>query len=157
MLESFGNCVTQRNQNSSRFGKFVRLHYSSAGILSGGSVHRYLLEKSRVVTQEEAERSYHAFYQLCAGASPDERQRLKLPDDDATAAEAFRTLCPSPDYRGGEYNKIKEALAHHRNSPSRAARICSSTLAALREATKPCFVCRRAAGMRSHPNRLTFF
>ena len=69
VLESFGNCVTQRNHNSSRFGKFVRLHYSSAGILSGGSVHRYLLEKSRVVSQEESERSYHALYQLCAGVN----------------------------------------------------------------------------------------
>ena len=99
MLEGFGNCVTQRNDNSSRFGKFVTLHFSASGVLSGGSVHRYLLEKSRVVTQEQKERSYHAFYQLCAGANAEERARWQLPPETGVpgaTAEEFRALC-----RGG--------------------------------------------------------
>ena len=156
LLEAFGNCVTQRNDNSSRFGKLITLHFTPSGALSGGSVHRYLLEKSRVVaqaraaaaaehmsrdhsgvasppaslplhrchagappypyllpliltrtptlTQEPNERSYHAFYQLCAGAGDDERAALRLlhPDDPApdraasaagATARRFRSLC----------------------------------------------------------------
>ena len=54
LLEAFGNCVTQRNDNSSRFGKLITLHFTPSGALSGGSVHRYLLEKSRVVAQVRA-------------------------------------------------------------------------------------------------------
>ena len=78
VLEAFGNCKTLRNDNSSRFGKFLRLHFTSGGALCGGSVERYLLEKSRVVQQEPGERSFHAFYHLCAGASDAERARLQL-------------------------------------------------------------------------------
>jgi len=58
LLESFGNAKTLRNDNSSRFGKFVRLHFSVAGALVGASVERYLLEKSRVSAQDEGERSF---------------------------------------------------------------------------------------------------
>ena len=115
VLESFGNCRTARNDNSSRFGKLVKLHFSSAGALLGGSVARYLLEKSRVVAPEEGERSYHSFYQLCAGAGAELRQPLGLADP-AHAAEDFfylmRGKCLAVDGvdDAANFGEVSEAL-----------------------------------------------
>jgi len=69
ILEAFGNAQTQRNNNSSRFGKFVRITFSPDGSIAGANIDWYLLEKSRVVVRSEAERSFHVFYQLLAGGS----------------------------------------------------------------------------------------
>jgi myosin-5 len=70
ILEAFGNAKTLRNDNSSRFGKLIEIHFSESGKISGAQIQTFLLEKSRVVQCAEGERSYHIFYQLCAGASP---------------------------------------------------------------------------------------
>lgn len=78
ILEAFGNAKTLRNNNSSRFGKLIEIHFSETGKLSGAEIQTFLLEKSRVVQQSEGERSYHIFYQLCAGASPILREKLNL-------------------------------------------------------------------------------
>nr|XP_025614825.1 myosin-2 isoform X2 [Arachis hypogaea] len=78
VLESFGNAKTSRNDNSSRFGKLIEIHFSALGKICGAKIQTFLLEKSRVVQLANGERSYHIFYQLCAGASPDLRDRLKL-------------------------------------------------------------------------------
>jgi myosin protein heavy chain len=67
ILEAFGNAQTQRNNNSSRFGKFVRISFAPDGSIAGANIDWYLLEKSRVVVRSEAERSFHVFYQLMAG------------------------------------------------------------------------------------------
>ncbi|KAF7972288.1 hypothetical protein HWV62_18538 [Athelia sp. TMB] len=67
ILESFGNAQTQRNNNSSRFGKFVRISFAPDGSIAGANIDWYLLEKSRVVVRSEAERSFHVFYQLMVG------------------------------------------------------------------------------------------
>jgi len=64
ILEAFGNAQTQRNNNSSRFGKFVRIMFAPDGSIAGANIDWYLLEKSRVVFRSEAERSFHIFYQL---------------------------------------------------------------------------------------------
>lgn len=68
ILEAFGNAQTQRNNNSSRFGKFVRISFAPDGSIAGANVDWYLLEKSRVVVRSEAERCFHVFYQLLEGA-----------------------------------------------------------------------------------------
>ncbi|KAH6942300.1 hypothetical protein HPB50_003324 [Hyalomma asiaticum] len=78
VLESFGNAKTVRNDNSSRFGKFIRIHFGPMGKLAGADIETYLLEKARVISQQPAERSYHIFYQLMSGKLPGLKEKLLL-------------------------------------------------------------------------------
>ncbi|XP_077834361.1 unconventional myosin-IXb isoform X4 [Macaca mulatta] len=83
VLEAFGNAKTAHNNNSSRFGKFIQVSYLESGIVRGAVVEKYLLEKSRLVSQEKDERNYHVFYYLLLGVSEEERRefQLKQPED----------------------------------------------------------------------------
>ncbi|KAM4624831.1 myosin VIb isoform 3-T3 [Polymixia lowei] len=83
LLEAFGNAKTVRNNNSSRFGKFVEIHFNEKNAVVGGFVSHYLLEKSRICMQSNEERNYHIFYRLCAGASEDIKKRLHLDSPDS--------------------------------------------------------------------------
>ena len=81
ILESFGNAKTIKNNNSSRFGKFIKIFFSHNGILEGANINYYLLEKSRVVSQIKEERNYHIFYQFIKGSDEKRLSKYRLVKD----------------------------------------------------------------------------
>lgn len=88
IMESFGNAVTTRNSNSSRFGKYNRVFFDDTGTLVDAGITTYLLESSRVVNHGANERNYHCFYELLCGLDKDGLEDLKL-----DAGRHYRLLC----------------------------------------------------------------
>eukprot|EP01053_Blabericola_migrator_P011942 Blabericola_migrator_1__11941@NODE_72_length_15243_cov_214_481220_g65_i0_p2_GENE_NODE_72_length_15243_cov_214_481220_g65_i0NODE_72_length_15243_cov_214_481220_g65_i0_p2_ORF_typecomplete_len816_score207_18Myosin_head/PF00063_21/4_8e199TniB/PF05621_11/0_0023ABC_tran/PF00005_27/0_055AAA_22/PF13401_6/0_22AAA_22/PF13401_6/2e03AAA_30/PF13604_6/4_7e03AAA_30/PF13604_6/0_13AAA_16/PF13191_6/0_13TsaE/PF02367_17/0_12IQ/PF00612_27/3_8e02IQ/PF00612_27/1_8RsgA_GTPase/PF03193_16/0_3_NODE_72_length_15243_cov_214 len=89
VLEAFGNAKTVRNNNSSRFGRFMQLQVAAQGGIEYGYVKNFLLEMSRITTQDEAERGYHIFYQILKGADAGEKTKYKL-----QGANSYRCINP---------------------------------------------------------------
>ncbi|KAL0583546.1 hypothetical protein ABG067_006570 [Albugo candida] len=113
ILEAFGNARTIRNDNSSRFGKFIKLHFSGAGQLIGASIQTYLLEKVRLAYQAETERNYHIFYELLAGASAEDKKRWFLPSKTSELHYLNQSTCTKR--RDGiddktQFNNLKAAM-----------------------------------------------
>ncbi|XP_063654751.1 unconventional myosin-XIX isoform X7 [Pan troglodytes] len=108
VMEAFGNACTLRNNNSSRFGKFIQLQLNRAQQMTGAAVQTYLLEKTRVACQASSERNFHIFYQICKGASEDERLQWHLPE-----GAAFSWL-PNPERSLEEdcFEVTREAMLH---------------------------------------------
>ena len=78
ILEAFGNARTLRNDNSSRFGKYIDIRFTTSGKLSGAKIETYLLEKVRLIHPSAGERNYHIFYQFLEAATVEERIQLGL-------------------------------------------------------------------------------
>ncbi|KAI3829743.1 hypothetical protein L1987_03871 [Smallanthus sonchifolius] len=108
VLEAFGNAKTVRNNNSSRFGKFVELQFDNQGRISGAAIRTYLLERSRVCQISDPERNYHCFYLLCA-APPEEVKKYKLGDP-----KSFHYLNQSNCYELVGVNDAHDYLATRR-------------------------------------------
>ncbi|XP_052457931.1 unconventional myosin-Ie isoform X3 [Carassius gibelio] len=99
LLEAFGNAKTVRNNNSSRFGKYFEIQFSSGGEPDGGKISNFLLEKSRVVMRNPGERSFHIFYQLIEGASGDQKSSLGI-----TKLDYYSYLNQSGSYKVDDIN-----------------------------------------------------
>jgi len=95
ILESFGNARTIRNDNSSRFGKFIDIRFTRSGKLSGASIETYLLEKVRLIHPGPGERNYHVFYQFLASATSQERKAFFV---DSMRMQDFKLLSQSGTY-----------------------------------------------------------
>ncbi|XP_062254322.1 myosin IEb [Platichthys flesus] len=103
LLEAFGNAKTVRNNNSSRFGKYFEIQFSRGGAPDGGKISNFLLEKSRVVSQNEGERNFHIYYQLLEGASGEQRENLGV-----TTPDYYSYLNQSGTYTVEDVNDKKE-------------------------------------------------
>ncbi|XP_043518720.1 myosin heavy chain, muscle isoform X18 [Frieseomelitta varia] len=99
VLEAFGNAKTVRNDNSSRFGKFIRIHFGPSGKLAGADIETYLLEKARVISQQALERSYHIFYQMMSGSVSGLKEMCCLSNDihDYYFVSQGKTTIPNVD------------------------------------------------------------
>lgn len=112
ILEAFGNAQTLRNDNSSRFGKYITIHFDHNGMIQGAKIDHYLLEKSRIVSVNKFERNYHIFYLMLAGLTPNEKKKLELDRVDsfhyllATCENEMNTLQTDKT----DYLRIKQAM-----------------------------------------------
>ncbi|XP_065505063.1 unconventional myosin-VIIa isoform X5 [Caloenas nicobarica] len=111
ILEAFGNAKTIRNDNSSRFGKYIDIHFNKRGAIEGAKIEQYLLEKSRVCRQAQDERNYHVFYCMLRGMTLEQKKKLGLGKaaDYNYLAMGNCTTCDGRD-DSKEYANIRSAM-----------------------------------------------
>merc|ERR1712002_855138 len=133
LMEAFGNAKTVRNNNSSRFGKFIRAHFSKTGKLAGADIESYLLENNRVTFQLAAERNYHIFYQLLYATTDELLGELCL--SSRVAADYKYLVLGVPDVKGiddhEEYGLTENALVVLGFTPEERIQIFKITAALL--------------------------
>lgn len=123
VLEAFGNAKTAHNNNSSRFGKFIQVNYRENGMVQGAVVQKYLLEKSRIVSQGQYERNYHVFYYLLSGATDLEREQLHLlPADKYKYLNAKNLTLENCDEKY-EFSRLKQSMEMVGFSPEKQRRL----------------------------------
>jgi len=115
ILESFGNAQTVRNRNSSRFGKYNEMQFNRVGSLVGAGIKTYLLESSRVVSQQEGEQNYHVFYQMLCGLDPDELEDMQLTNN-AKYQLLYTEKAQVPVASSLEFTRAREEFATLRSS-----------------------------------------
>lgn len=131
ILESFGNAVTLRNQNSSRFGKFNRMFFDRRGQLTGSSITTYLLESSRVVVHGQQERTYHIFYEMLAGAASSSLEQWGLSRSGRYSLMHVEDSEPHLEERDAEhFARLNKALQTV-GLPSEEIDACMETVAGL--------------------------
>nr|ACI49219.1 hypothetical protein Csp3_JD05.004 [Caenorhabditis angaria] len=112
VLEAFGNAVTLTNNNSSRFGKFIKINYRENGMVSGANVEIYLLEKSRIIFQAKGERNYHVFYYLLEGTDVEERQKYYLlSPKDYKYLNQNEPFAPEGVNEKNEFDRLRHAMS----------------------------------------------
>jgi myosin protein heavy chain len=124
ILEAFGNAKTVKNDNSSRFGKFIRINFDASGYIAGANIETYLLEKARVHQQAPNERTFHIFYQLLSGANEALKRELMIADiseykfishgmqvlPGATDREVFQDTLRAMEIMGITHTDVKSML-----------------------------------------------
>ncbi|XP_019876972.2 myosin-VIIa-like isoform X2 [Aethina tumida] len=111
IMEAFGNAKTVRNDNSSRFGKYIDIGFNRDGVIEGAKIEQYLLEKSRIVSQNDGERNYHIFYSMLAGLSKEELKRLDLTEaKNYSYLTGGRTITCDGRNEEQEFNDIQSAM-----------------------------------------------
>ena len=130
-LEAFGNARTVRNDNSSRFGKFMRVKFGAGGDLRGAHITKYLLEKSRIVSAMPGERCYHSFYLLCRGTA-DFRAPFSVGAD-----SAYRSICTGQQTSNKDYDtpdeldEVLESMALVGLTPEQVSSVWATVAAVL--------------------------
>ncbi|CAL3970926.1 unnamed protein product [Diplocarpon coronariae] len=163
ILEAFGNAQTVRNNNSSRFGKFIRIEFTRTGTIAGAYIDWYLLEKSRVVRLNAHERNYHVFYQLLKGADRKMKQVFMLDgldvEDFAYTRDGHDTIAGVSDQ--DEWDSLIEAFAIMGFSDEEQVAILRTIAAVLHlgnitvvKESRAADQARLAADARSHANKV---
>ncbi|XP_065199418.1 unconventional myosin-VIIa-like isoform X2 [Sycon ciliatum] len=110
VLEAFGNAKTSRNDNSSRFGKYINIHFDRLGHIQFAKIHQYLLEKCRIVHQNFSELNYHIYYLMLAGLDEQSKERLHLQDITSYHYLVEGECPPLPQHNADEFRKVKAAM-----------------------------------------------
>ncbi|XP_014247887.1 myosin-VIIa-like isoform X2 [Cimex lectularius] len=112
ILEGFGNAKTTKNDNSSRFGKYIEVSYNQEGVITGACIQHYLLEKSRIKSQNIGDRNYHIFYDMLGGLPELEKKKLQLgrPNDYFYLKQGGKIVCQGHDEKV-EFLHLKEAMS----------------------------------------------